>query len=71
VSIDRLGLPTVHRIDRITVAVYGGRHRPVGALCRFWPYTATGVIIAVSYRILRPFTAVNTVIFIAKVSHDA
>ena len=36
-----LGLPTVCRIDGFTVAVYGGRHRTVGAKTRFGPYTAT------------------------------
>ena len=36
-----VGLPTVCRIDGFTVAVYGGRHRTVGAKTRFGPYTAT------------------------------
>ena len=36
-----LGLSTVRRIDGLTVPVYGGRHRAVGALSKFGPYTAT------------------------------
>ena len=36
-----VGLSTVHRIDGLTVAVYGGRHRTVRALSKFGPYTAT------------------------------
>ena len=36
-----VGLPTVHRIDGLTVAVYGNRHHTVGALSKFGPYTAT------------------------------
>ena len=36
-----IGLFTVYRIDGITVAVYGCRHRTVGVLSRFGPYTAT------------------------------
>ena len=36
-----LGLPTVCRIDGFMVAVYGGRHRTVGAKTRFGLYTAT------------------------------
>jgi hypothetical protein len=41
VSQPYLGLCTVYRIDGITVAVYGRRHRTVRVLSKFGPYPAT------------------------------
>jgi hypothetical protein len=40
-SMPLIGLCTVYRIDGITVAVYGRRHRTVRVLSKFGPYPAT------------------------------
>jgi hypothetical protein len=65
----RLGLSTVHRIDGFTVAVYGSRHRTQG-IEQIWAVYGNGAIRAVFYRILRPYTAVNTVTTISYIYID-